>query len=140
MNITVSPAPSRTPSPQPPKNTYAVNPPARPKCASSAVKLKAYDEYVAGGYRLLSFHCVGCGYDHAYAVAAESGLKHKDHPIWTWNGSMEYPTFKPSLLCSQSDPKSRCHLFVTNGRIEYQSDCWHDFKGQKVDMPDWGAE
>lgn len=30
-----------------------------------------------------------------------------------------------------------CHSFVTDGRIQYLSDCTHSLKNQTVDLPDW---
>lgn len=34
---------------------------------------------------------------------------------------------------------SRCHSFVTDGRIQFLSDCTHGLAGQTVDMPDFPA-
>lgn len=39
------------------------------------------------------FHCPGCECAHAFSV-----------PRWNWNGSMDAPTFTPSLLCNRDDP------------------------------------
>lgn len=75
------------------------------------------------GKRLLVFFCPGCGYGHPYEV-----------PRWDWNGSMTKPTFTPSLLVNSHSPKDRCHLFVTDGKIQYCSDCHHKLAGQTVDM------
>ena len=81
----------------------------------------------AGDPRLiLWFHCPGCQNAHAFLV-----------PQWTWNGSMEAPTFQPSLMCNMEDPKSRCHSIVTDGKIAFQSDCYHAMAGQTVEIPDW---
>lgn len=77
---------------------------------------------------------------------------------WTWNGDTEKPTFSPSVLVkSQKLVKdaegnwlgewerdaagnlipSVCHSFVTDGRIQFLSDCTHKLAGQTVDLPDW---
>jgi hypothetical protein len=56
---------------------------------------------------------------------------------WTWNGSFDKPTFAPSLLCNKDYPESRCHSYVTDGRIIFQQDCWHELRGQTVDLPNW---
>lgn len=77
------------------------------------------------GGRVYSFHCPGCGYLHPFEV-----------PHWTWNGSLEKPTFNPSLLVGQHDPKIRCHSYVREGRIEFLSDCHHALAGQTVDLPE----
>lgn len=79
----------------------------------------------------LVFHCPGCRCSHSFTVAPLPGP-----PLWTWNGSMDRPTFSPSLLYSESP---RCHSFVRDGRIEYLSDSEHALAGQTVDLPDWEA-
>lgn len=81
------------------------------------------------------FHCPGCGNDHAFTVG-----QLKDGwgtARWTFNGSMDKPTFSPSLLCNKDYPECRCHSFVREGRIEFLGDCWHALKGKTVDLPDW---
>jgi hypothetical protein len=88
-----------------------------------------------------AFHCPGCGYDHAFTVGPKndvdiSGNK-VDRPRWKWNGSVDSPTFTPSLLCSKDVPSARCHSIVTDGKIAFCQDCWHDLKGKTVAMPDW---
>jgi len=88
---------------------------------------KLYDAGVdVNGQRHLWFECPGCEDCHAFMV-----------PRWTWNGSMDAPTFMPSLLCNGSDPKSRCHSFVTDGKIQFLSDCHHNLAGQTVQIPEW---
>jgi hypothetical protein len=76
--------------------------------------------------KVLWFHCPGCENAHGFHV-----------PQWNWNGSMDAPTFTPSLLCNGSDPKSRCHSFVTDGKIQFLLDCHHKLAGQTVEIPDW---
>lgn len=80
-------------------------------------------EINGNGKRLLVFHCPGCGYGHPYEV-----------PRWSWNGSMTKPTFRPSLLVNDFSPEQRCHLHVTDGKIEYCGDCHHSLAGKTVDM------
>lgn len=69
------------------------------------------------------FWCPGCVTHHSYDVSR-----------WTFNGNFEKPTFSPSLLINQHDPKTRCHLFVREGKIEYCSDCHHELAGKTIDM------
>lgn len=88
-------------------------------------ELEATDEERA----LLLFHCPGCKYDHWVATTG-------DRPRWTFNGDFDKPTFSPSILVNQSHPSKRCHSFVKEGKIQFLSDCWHDLKGQTVDLPD----
>lgn len=83
------------------------------------------------GGRLLVFHCPGCGYSHPFEIEAPGGAG------WTWNGSMDRPTFTPSLLCNGGSPDQRCHSFVTDGQIQFLSDCHHALAGQTVEIPDW---
>ena len=87
------------------------------------------------GGKLYVFHCPGCGYGHPFEVEAPDGKG------WTWNGSLEKPTFSPSLLVYGSGTHDgatpRCHSFVTDGRIRFLSDCGHSLAGQTVDLPDW---
>lgn len=90
----------------------------------------------------MGFHCPGCGYEHAFHVGPQyptdlaAGIA---RPRWTWNGSFTAPTFSPSLLCNKDIPENRCHSFVTDGKIQFLGDCFHELKGQTVEIPDWGA-
>lgn len=95
-------------------------------------------------HNAVTFKCPGCG-DH-HTVNTDR---------WTWNGSLDKPTFQPSLLVraghhapSWKDGDSCwckhdygfacyvCHSFITDGRIQFLSDCTHDLKGQTVELPD----
>ena len=74
------------------------------------------------------FHCPGC--DHAHCVIT---------PNWTWNGSYELPTFNPSVLVQcvgEAAGEERCHSYIKDGKIQFLNDCWHNLKGQTVDLPD----
>lgn len=77
------------------------------------------------GYR---FKCPGCGSSHVFRTTGKL--------IWKFNGDMEKPTFKPSLLNIWPGGKRRCHLFVTDGKIEYLGDCTHHLAGQTIEMED----
>lgn len=57
-------------------------------------------------------------------------------PKWSWNGSVEKPTFRPSLLVYPHHDQKRCHSFITDGMIQFLDDCEHDLKGQTVEIPD----
>jgi len=89
-------------------------------------KITRYDN--TDGSKTYVFFCPGC----------------KDlHPFdkrWTFNNNFQKPTFTPSLLCNQHDPETRCHSFVTDGRIQFLGDCHHELAGQTVDLhnvEDW---
>lgn len=73
----------------------------------------------------LVFHCPGCNCNHGYDAR------------WIWNGSMESPTFTPSLRCNEDDPASCCHLKMTDGVITFYDDCHHELRGRTVPVPDW---
>jgi hypothetical protein len=82
------------------------------------------------------FYCPGCKHEHSYMIKTE-GMG------WSFNGDMDKPTFRPSLLnrqqimnnqTQQLEDISRCHLFITDGKIDYCSDCSHEFSGKTVEM------
>jgi len=78
-----------------------------------------------------TFHCIGCGYDHHINTNPNfAGGK-----VWSFNGDMKKPTAQPSLLVNSHTDK-RCHLFVTDGKLVYLSDCWHQYAGQTLEMLD----
>lgn len=86
------------------------------------------------------FRCPGCATDptnsgfHVIYTAPYCG-----RPVWGFNGSTEKPTFTPSLLThvyGLDDPR-KCHIFVTDGKIQYLSDCYHKLAGQTVEMIDF---
>lgn len=102
------------------------------------IKIALGPEYDAGPtygkQRNHTFNCPACGTTHSYAV-----------PRWAWNGSLDRPTYSPSLLrfhqLEENGPRIvDCHLFVTDGKIIYCGDNPHSMNGQTVDMPDWDPE
>ncbi len=80
---------------------------------------------------IISFYYPGCKYEHAVNVDSAKGT------AWGWNNSLEKPTFTPSILVWQSRPEARCHSFVTDGKIQFLADCFHELKNQTVELPDW---
>jgi hypothetical protein len=103
----------------------------------------------------LSFYCPGCREYHTInTISTNSG------PCWGFNGNYEKPTFTPSVLvksghyCDHAKPgycwcnyKERfpdegeppfkcgiCHSFVTDGRIQFLSDCTHELAGKTVEL------
>ena len=94
------------------------------------------------GNRLM-FMCPGCNDRHVIQYGEGKG------PRWTWNGNAEKPTFTPSVLVRyEAVPEAPddmaewrterlCHSYVTDGRIEFLSDCTHDLVGKTVDLPEW---
>ena len=82
------------------------------------------------GERLL-FACPGCVESH-HAIPVDGSRG------WQWNGDTERPTLTPSVLTTSTRGEARekhiCHLFVTNGFIQFLSDCTHALAGQTVEM------
>lgn len=106
----------------------------------------------------LMFYCPGCKGMHMIKHGAGQG------PRWQWNGNVDKPTFSPSILVrgTKMTEKGRadynawrdagfpslgherqfdsmptvCHSFVTDGRIQFLSDCTHELAGQTVDIPE----
>lgn len=82
----------------------------------------------------VAFHCPGCEYGHAVTV---NGHKNSSGATWGWNGSMDKPTFTPSINCNPNDDLHRCHSFVKDGMIQFLADSHHKLAGQTVEIPDW---
>ena len=88
------------------------------------------------------FECPGCDGMHGIPIKGEN------HPVWGWNGSVDAPTFTPSILVTYpANPNAieefkewrterRCHSFVTDGKIQYLGDCTHALAGKTVDLPE----
>jgi len=54
---------------------------------------------------------------------------------WSWNGSVDKPTLKPSILTSFGTIGT-CHSFVNEGKVQFLSDSTHSLAGQTVDLLD----
>lgn len=96
------------------------------------------DEHADGSASVL-IDCPGCGMLHAPGVRAGS---RPDFKVWGWNGSLDAPTFTPSILvtCEGYGPENKrvvCHSFVTDGRIQFLGDCTHALAGQTVQLEEW---
>lgn len=99
----------------------------------------------AGDDNSLLFNCPGCKIWHQIKHGAGNG------PRWGWNGDAERPTFTPSVLVTWNEPsdveeefddpskdrEARCHTFVTDGRIQFLSDCTHALAGQTMELPEF---
>jgi hypothetical protein len=60
--------------------------------------------------------------------------REEQHRIrWGFNGNLDAPTFTPSLMVNQGH-SSQCHSFLTDGKIQFLSDCNHALAGQTVDL------
>lgn len=87
---------------------------------------------------IAAFMCPGCKCSHGVRVKSDG----TPGPVWGWNGSIEKPTFNPSILVRWNTPKGerRCHSFVRDGKIQFLSDCTHALAGQTVELPELDAE
>ncbi len=82
------------------------------------------------GYEHYVFFCPGCGLDHIYRTVGGPY-------VWSFNGDLVKPTFTPSLLNTWNTSPAKkkiCHLFVTNGQIQYCADSTHKLAGKTVEM------
>lgn len=97
----------------------------------------------------IMFRCPGCNSSHRISVGEGPA------PRWGFNGNAQRPTFTPSILVRGTVPitgdeharlmagetiESRplvCHSYITDGRIQFLSDCTHALAGQTVDLPEW---
>ena len=82
------------------------------------------------------FYCPGCGENHALYIRPNRAL---NGVSWNFNGDVEQPAFYPSLLTTIEQSNKRfkvCHLYVTDGKIQFLSDCTHSLAGQLVEIPD----
>lgn len=87
------------------------------------------------------FYCPGCKEMHSYITRWSEERKERSKngaPTWSFNGDLENPSFTPSLLYRWEYPGKRgvCHLYVTNGKIQFLGDCTHALAGQTVEMKD----
>jgi hypothetical protein len=53
---------------------------------------------------------------------------------WAWNGNTEKPTLTPSILTN--DGSTVCHSYITDGIVEFLTDCTHDSAGKILDLLD----
>jgi len=81
-----------------------------------------------------SFFCPGCQCHHGVWIRNPHL-----NPCWTFNGDLDHPTFSPSIRVqwpSGDGKENVCHSFVTDGRIQFLTDCTHSLAGQTVEMVD----
>lgn len=55
-------------------------------------------------------------------------------PCWTWNGDVQKPTLRPSILSRLTGVV--CHTWITDGQAQFLGDCTHEFAGQTLDLLD----
>ena len=65
------------------------------------------------------------------------GRHRKGTGCWTWNGSTDRPTLKPSVRTRGGD--FLCHSFVTDGMVQFLLDSSHELKGRREALLDVDA-
>jgi len=53
---------------------------------------------------------------------------------WTWNGSVDAPTLRPSVLTRAHD--FTCHSWINDGHAQFLGDCSHELANQTVPLDD----
>lgn len=99
---------------------------------------------------------VASGHSHWCPACEESHLIPNS---WTFNGNLDAPTFEPSVKITgkqcvivdgewtgewrrDADGKAIdgcCHYILTNGALQFCSDCTHALVGQTVPLPELPA-
>jgi Family of unknown function (DUF6527) len=101
-----------------------------------------------------AFFCPGCKCGHIFKTEGPG-------PVWTFNGDMEKPTIRASIMVhgqvypsggtwptdeehaqmmagkTMEMKKTVCHSFITDGEIEFLSDCTHELTGKKVPLEEF---
>ena len=83
-----------------------------------------------------TFYCPGCKCDHGIWIPYEGCT----HATWDFNGDLERPTVRPSILVNAgglNPTQPICHSFVTDGMIQYLSDCTHELSGKTIELPEY---
>lgn len=100
-----------------------------------SAEINREDRFEPEGARLM-FQCPGCECCH-FVYVKPVGQK----PCWGWNGSMERPTFEPSILVRGGNIGGLydgvCHSYVRDGNIQFLGDCTHKLAGQTVPLQPW---
>jgi hypothetical protein len=103
--------------------------------------MSAFGKYLRQGTGYYSHWCPGCEEAHTIFVGEGPG------PRWTFNGDSDKPTFGPSIRVftggyarrdgTMVPEVTRCHYFIQDGVINFQSDCQHKLNGQQgVPIPE----
>ncbi|WP_051360133.1 DUF6527 family protein [Adhaeribacter aquaticus] len=73
------------------------------------------------------FYCPGCKTAHGFS-----------NKIWTYNNDPEKPTVRASILVRfhYKGKDMVCHSFITDGNIQFLSDCTHELAGLTVSLPE----
>lgn len=108
-------------------------------------KIKRYTTDDGGYHGELGFMCPGCNRIH-FITDKLTDIEAIGNGPWTFNGDFEKPTIQPSVLTRnyRKNPNTgvhdieinRCHSFITDGKIQFLSDCEHELAGQTIELDD----
>lgn len=100
-------------------------------------KIKRYTKADGGFHGELGFYCPGCKTEHLITDNL-TDIEAVGNGPWSFNGNFELPTIQPSVLtyCSNANVNYRCHSFITDGKIQFLTDCTHELAGQTVELPE----
>ena len=82
------------------------------------------------------------GYHERRLLPVQIKGSRADTGNWTWNGDIEKPTLKPSILTQsgyfdgEKTIPFRCHTFVNDGMVKFLNDCTHDNRGKDIELLD----
>lgn len=78
------------------------------------------------------FKCPACNCAHQVWTEGSG-------PKWEWNGSLDKPTFRPSLRVMVKANTGRCHFVITDGMMHFEMDNDNvEWRGRVVEIPEWG--
>ena len=110
------------------------------------MKLIAQSQKHGYGQKVLAHYCPACETMHGFAYITPQ----KNGAIWTFDGDFEQPTFTPSMHIKagpwpedcreKGNEYDVCHYFLTNGVINYLTDCTHKYAGQQILLTDVPAK
>ena len=108
-------------------------------------KIKRFTKEDGGYHGELGFYCPGCDSIH-FITDNLTDIEAIANGPWTFNGDYENPTIRASVLTRgyRKNPVTglhdievnRCHSFITDGKIEFLSDCMHELRGQTIELPE----
>lgn len=67
----------------------------------------------------------------------DKATERRREPVWSWNGSVDAPTVRPSILTKGIGV---CHSFVNDGKVQFLNDCTHEHAGKTMDLLDVDTE
>lgn len=82
------------------------------------------------------FYCPACKCYHWFSTSGKTPSNPneiRNNFKWQLSGTDDKPTIRASILV-RTTRNNICHLFVTDGKIQYLTDCTHEYAGKTVDM------